>query len=128
MDLAAVALGAQMVEKTLTLDRQQSGPEHGFSLEPADAPRFVRAIRDLEVALGEPRRRLGSIERAGKVMARRSAFLRTARPAGHVLTVGDLDWRRPGDGITPPEGPYLVGRRLARDVEAGVKLAWVDLA
>jgi sialic acid synthase SpsE len=74
MDVAAVGLGANQVEKTLTLDRAQAGPEHAFSLEPAEAAAFVQAIRDLERALGSPRRILTEAEALAKAGARRSLF------------------------------------------------------
>lgn len=127
MDIAAVALGVHMIEKTLTISRRTRGPEHGFSLEPQEAGAFVKAIRDVETALGMARRSLGAAERAGKVLSRRSAFVTEHLCAGATLTAEDIAWRRPGDGIEPREGPYLVGRRLARDVSAGTKLAWSDV-
>ena len=129
MDLAAVALGVSMVEKTLTLDPRAFGPEHSMSVAPEQAATFVAAIRDLEIALGGPRKRLTDAERKAKVGARRSAFLRAACAEGDILTDAKIEWRRPGDGITP--GMWdLLGRRVAafRNLPAGHKLALGDLA
>ena len=126
--VAAVALGVHMIEKVLTLDRAQDGPEHIMGLEPAEAGAFVQAIWDVEQAMGAPRRVIGDKERAGKVVARRSAHLRRGVVLHERLQPEDIDWRRPGDGIQPCEGPYLVGRKFARDLPAGHKLRWEDLA
>jgi sialic acid synthase SpsE len=128
MDIAAVALGACMIEKTLTLDRHQRSAEHIMSLEPAEAAPFVRAIRELEIALGRPRRVVTEAEARGKVKARRSLFAARDLRRGERLTADGVDWRRPGTGITPPEARYALGRPLARDVRAGVMLNWEDLA
>lgn len=127
MDIAAVALGATMVEKTLTLDRRQRSAEHIMSLEPPEAGPFVRAIRDLEVALGRPRRIVTEAEARGKAKARRSLFAARDLRRGERLSDDAVDWRRPGTGITPPEERYAVGRALARDVKAGSILTWDDL-
>jgi sialic acid synthase SpsE len=128
MDIAAVALGATMVEKTLTLDRRQRSTEHIMSVEPGEAAAFVRAVRDLEVALGRPRRIMTTAEAQGKVKARRSLFAARALRRGDRLTEDAVDWRRPGTGIVPAEARYALGRALARDVAAGTMLGWDDLA
>ncbi|HBH04888.1 MAG: N-acetylneuraminate synthase [Elusimicrobia bacterium GWA2_69_24] len=128
MDIAAVALGVNMVEKTLTLDRRTRSPEHIMSVEPHEAAAFVRAIRDLEVALGRARRIMSPEEAQGKLKARRSLFAARDLARGARLTGDAVDWRRPGTGITPAELPYVLGRTLARDVGRGTMLAWSDLA
>lgn len=129
MDMAAVALGVSMVEKTLTLDPRAFGPEHSMSVAPEQAASFVAAIRDLEIALGGPRKVLTDAEVQAKVGARRSAFLRAACREGDVLRDPQIDWRRPGDGVTPAVWEML-GRRVTafRALPAGQKLAMGDLA
>jgi sialic acid synthase SpsE len=127
MDIAAVALGATMVEKTLTLDRRTRSTEHIMSVEPAEAQRFVRAVRELEVALGRPRRIMSADEAKGKLKARRSLFAARALRRGERLAEETVDWRRPGTGIIPADAPRALGRTLARDVQAGAMLAWDDL-
>ncbi len=122
MDVAAVALGAAMVEKTLTLDRTAYGPEHAFSLEPDEAEGFVRAIRDVEQAMGSPRRVLGEVERQARRGARRSAYVLRDLAEGTVIGADDLDWRRPGGGIEPPEIGWVVGRTAARNLTAGERV------
>jgi sialic acid synthase SpsE len=128
MDIAAVALGATMVEKTLTLDRRTRSTEHIMSVEPDEARRFVQAIRDVEVALGRPRRVMSADEARGKLKARRSLFAARALRRGERLRVDAVDWRRPGTGIVPAEGRYALGRTLTRDVASGTMLSWDDLA
>lgn len=127
MDIAAVALGANMVEKTITLDRTTRSVEHSFSLEKEEMGRFVHAMRDLEVALGTTRRIMGDEERAKRLGVRRSCFLAAAGKAGQVLTEDMVDYRRPGKGIPPNESRSVVGSRLRRDKAAGTLLEWKDL-
>ena len=128
MDIAAVALGASMVEKTLTLDRRTRSPEHIMSLEPSEAGGFVQAIRDLEVALGQPRRVISDQEARTKLAARRSLFLTEDVHHGDPLTSAVVDWRRPGTGISPGAWPYTVRRRVGRDLPKGSMVTWEDLA
>jgi sialic acid synthase SpsE len=128
MDIAAVALGATMVEKTLTLDRRTRSTEHVMSVEPAEARTFVQAIRDLEVALGRPRRIMSAEEARGKLKARRSLFAARGVRRGERLGPNDVEWRRPGTGIVPAEAQYAIGRTVTRDVAAGTMISWDDLA
>jgi sialic acid synthase SpsE len=127
MDVAAVALGANMVEKTHTLDRRTRSAEHIMSLEPDEAAAFVRAIRDVEVALGRPRRRMSEEEARGKLKARRSLFLTRGLRRGERLTADLVDWRRPGTGIVPADGRHALGRAVRRDLPAGALVRWDDL-
>lgn len=127
MDIAAVALGANLVEKTITLDRCTPSVEHVFSLEGEEPAAFVRAIRDLETALGAPRRQFSVEERHKRFATRRSAFLNRAMRAGEVVHEADIDYRRPGWGIPPNEAGNLPGMRLVRDLPEGHRLAWSDL-
>lgn len=126
MDVAAVALGACMVEKPLALSRIGPGAESVLSLVSNEAARFVQIMRDLDTALGSPRRHVTPTERQKKQGARRSAFLTRDLPAGAPV-LDAIDWRRPGTGIEPHEVPYLVGRVAARDLPAGCQLGWGDL-
>lgn len=127
MDIAAVALGACLLEKTITRDRCTRSVEHIFSLEGGEQPAFVRAIRDLETALGAPRRTFSPEERKRRVAYRRSIFLARDKRAGERIGVEDLDYRRPGYGIPAPETERVVGLAASRDLPAGTMLAWTDL-
>lgn len=119
MDIAAVALGANLIEKTITEDRTQRSPEHVMSLEPEDAGSFVRAIRDLEVALGATRRIMGRPERDRRRLRRRSAFAQHTYPAGTPLSEMELDFARPGNGLSPGDLELLAEARLAQEIKAG---------
>jgi sialic acid synthase SpsE len=122
MDVAAVALGANLVEKTITLDRTIRSPEHIFSLEPQDATAFVQTIRDVELALGEPRRRLSASELEKRKAIRRSAFLKVAKRAGEPISAADIEYRRPGTGLWPAEFNLFEGRGAKNDLPAGSML------
>lgn len=127
MDIAAVTLGANLVEKTITEDRATRSVEHVFSLEPADMHRFVQAMRDVEKALGRPRRPLTAEEQRYRLRYRRSIHARQDLPAGHILADSDFEYRRPGDGIPPTAAESLVGRRLRVAKRAGERIKWGDL-
>lgn len=128
MDIAAVALGADLVEKTITEDRTTRSIEHIMSLEPVEMRAFVRAIRDLEVALGDTRRILQDGERRRRLAIRRSAFLDKDVRAGDRLGAARIVFRRPGDGLAPDVYESLLDARFARDLPAGTKLRLADLA
>jgi sialic acid synthase SpsE len=127
MDIAAVALGANLVEKTITEDQTIRSVEHVMSLEPADMRRFIAAIRDVEIALGASRRIMHAAEYAKRAKVRRSTFLAEAARAGTRLGDATVVFRRPGDGIGPDAYETLVDRPLARDLPAGHRLDWPDL-
>lgn len=125
---AAVALGATVIEKHFTLDRELPGPDHKASLSLDELAALVRQIRDVEQALGSAEKRPTASELPIRALVRRSVT--TVRPmrAGEVLRAGDIALLRPGTGIPPGEADRAVGRALARDVPAGTTLQWMDLA
>lgn len=123
MDVAAVALGAAMVEKTLTVSRSRGWVEDAMSVEVGEeAEAFVRAIRDTETGMGLARKRVTEEEQAGKAIARRSAFAKRDLSAGHCVQWEDVDWRRPAGEIEPPDWPYFNGRELRVNLGAGQRL------
>ena len=127
MDIAAVALGANLVEKTITLDRTTSSVEHIFSLEPSDMGRFVKTIREVETALGAGRRILLPEERERGLRIRRSVFLAEAVKAGTKAGEARVEYRRPGYGIAPNQFERLAEFRFKRDLPAGHRIGWGDL-
>lgn len=127
MDVAALALGADLIEKSITEDRTTRSIEHIFSLEPAEMAAFVRTIRDVEKAMGTTRRVLHAEEKRRRLAARRSVCAARDLSAGHTLTEADLDYRRPGFGIAPDQIDRLLGRTLAADKKAGESFSWSDL-
>lgn len=122
--IGAVALGARVIEKHMTLDRHSSGPDHHFSLEPGDFRRLVDGIRTVDVALGEGRKTISPGERDKSASYWRS--LHAARPiaAGAVLSAGDLAVVRPNDGLHPRHLEDVVGLRVARALEPGAPITW----
>ena len=126
--LAAVARGAAVIEKHLTLDRALPGPDHAASLVPAELAAAIADIRLVESALGDGVKRAMPSELSTRAVARKSLVAARDLPAGSVLSAADLAIKRPGDGIPPRQLPALVGRRLLRAVAADQALAWGDIA
>lgn len=127
MDVAAVAVGANIVEKTITLDRTQRSCEHMMSLEPSEFARFVEIIRQVEIALGGNRRVLSPVEREKREAIRRSAYLVRDVKTGEVFQADDIRFRRPGFGIKPDEYRRFLGLRYRRDLLPGHMLKPEDL-
>lgn len=122
--LAAVALGAVVIEKHLTLDKTLPGPDQRASADPAEFAAMVAGIRRVEAMLGDGLKRPQPVELNTRDVARRSVVLTRELPAGHVLQAGDLALRRPGTGIEPAQREQLVGRRLRVPAPAHAVLAW----
>lgn len=127
MDIAAIALGANLVEKTITMDRTTPSVEHIMSLEPPEMRAFVQLMRDMPVALGHSRRLMGDAERQKSMFMRRSIFAKCDIAAGTVLTEAVLDYRRPGFGIPPSEFRKVLGKVCIKPVAAGTMIAWADI-
>lgn len=122
--LAAVALGATVIEKHLTLDCTMPGPDHSASLEPDGFARMVQGIRRVSAMLGDGVKAPRPDELDTARVARRSVVTTRAIAAGTVLTAGMLACRRPATGIAPRELPGLVGRRVRQAMGPGAVLQW----
>lgn len=122
MDIAAVAIGADLVEKTITEDKTTRSVEHVMSLEPAEMASFVNLIRDVETALGSTRRVMTREERQKALAVRRSVFLSEPGRAGQKLRDLKVDFRRPGFGIAPDQYEELLDLVLLTDMEDGAML------
>lgn len=120
--LAAVALGASVLEKHFTLDRSRPGPDHAASLEPGELEALVRGLRTVESALGDGRKRPAACEKEMARVARRSLVAARDIRRGETLGESDLAARRPGTGLAPDQAGRLLGRRARRDVAAGEPL------
>jgi N,N'-diacetyllegionaminate synthase len=125
--VAAVARGARLVEKHLTLDRSLPGPDHAASLEPAEFARMAREIRSVESALGTGVKQPRDAERAIAAIARKSLHWRVAAPAGERVDADKLIALRPGTGMPPSGLSRLLGRRLRTAVAAGSLVREEDL-
>jgi N,N'-diacetyllegionaminate synthase len=126
--VAAVAMGAEVIEKHFTLDRNLKGPDHKASLEPSELKEMIRSIRNVEVALGSGTKGPSEAERKNMLVARKSVHLASSLKAGHVIAEKDLAMKRPGDGISPMELEKVIGKKLLHDLNAEHKLSWSDLA
>lgn len=129
--VAAVALGAKVVEKHFTLSNGLPGPDHRFALEPHELARMVAAIRDCEAALGEGGKRVDPVEHELRGFARRSIFAVAPIPAGEPFTEENVRVLRNGKhspGLEPKELPLLLGRRAAHDLAPDFPVAWADVA
>lgn len=119
LPMLAVAAGASVVEKHLTLDRSLDGPDHAASLDPAAFAAMVAGVRLAEAALGDGVKQPVDAERPVAAVARRSLHWGRSVAAGAEVVAEDLVAVRPGTGLAPGRAPDLVGRRTARAVVAG---------
>jgi sialic acid synthase SpsE len=127
--LGAVALGAAAIEKHFTDDRERTGPDHGFSMDPRTWREMVDRTRDLEAALGKPDKRIADNEAETVVLQRRCLRAAKPLPAGHVLRESDVEALRPAppDGVVPYDVDRVLGRRLIRALAQGEHLRYEDL-
>ena len=122
--LAAVALGATVIEKHLTLDKNLPGPDHRASLEVDEFAAMVRGIRVVESALGDGRKCPSPEELDTAKVARKSLVSARALAQGTILTEDAIAIRRPGTGLAPAMRSQLIGRRLSHAVAADEILTW----
>jgi N,N'-diacetyllegionaminate synthase len=126
--VAAVALGAKVIEKHFTLDRNLTGPDHKASLEPEELVAMVKAIRNIELAIsGSGIKAPSKSEIPNKAIARKSIHILNALEKGHTLQESDLIMRRPGDGISPMDIDQIIGKKLKSGLQADVKLSLEQL-
>ena len=118
--IAAVALGATVIEKHFTLDRSLPGPDHKASLEPSELSNMVKAIRNIEKAIsGDGIKKPSASELKNKAIARKSIHLNKNVEKGVILKETDLVTLRPGDGISPMEWDNVIGRKINQDLSQG---------
>lgn len=121
--VAAVALGARIIEKHLTLDRSEAGPDAAFSLEPAEFAALTRACREAFSSLGEARGGLSASEHASAPL-RRSLFAVEEIRSGERFTERNVRSIRPGHGLPPKHLPEVLGLRAGVDIARGTPLSW----
>ena len=115
--IAAVALGAEIIEKHFTLDRSMDGPDHKASLEPKELADMVRAIRNIEKALGDGEKRVTESERANLSVARKSIVAKIDIKKGEIFSDHNLTTKRPGTGISPMKWNSVIGTVAIRDFQ-----------
>ncbi len=116
--VAATALGAAVVEKHFTLSRELPGPDHKASLEPQELKQMVRAIRNIELALGGSDKHVTDSERGNMAVARKSIVALRDIKEGEILTEENITTKRPGNGISPMRWHEILGTRAIRDFGA----------
>lgn len=115
--VAAVALGASVIEKHFTLDKTLPGPDHKASLEPEELRRMIRAIRNVEAALGSSEKKVSPSEQENLLVARKSIVAARKISKGELLSERNLTAKRPGTGISPMKWKQVVGTRAVKDFE-----------
>lgn len=125
--LAAIALGACVIEKHFTLDQNMAGWDHAISADPEQLRTIVEEGRNIFTALGGNGRMVVAAEMEKRKKFRRSLVTRRKLDRGYMLTEADLDAKRPGTGIAPDEIAYVIGRRLSSDLAADQVLHWTHL-
>lgn len=113
--VAAVALGAKVIEKHFTMDRTMEGPDHKASLEPNELREMVKAIRNVEAALGKGEKTVQESERKNLSVVRKSIVAKTDILKGELLTEHNLTTKRPGNGISPMRWEEVLGTRAVKD-------------
>ncbi len=124
MPKISVAAGADMIEKHITTDQSLPGPDHSFSVDPAELTAMIEAIRAVEAMLGSPRKRRLDSEHEMAVLGRRSLVAKQEIPAGGEVTDDMIAVKRPGSGIEPYLADVIVGRKVRRAVAADEPFVW----
>lgn len=125
--LAAIALGACVIEKHFTLDQDMPGWDHAISANPAELRTIVQEGKNIFTALGGGRRVVTEAEFEKRKKFRRSLVASRPLPKGHELVADDLGAKRPGTGISPDEITYVLGRKISQDLEADQVIRWDHL-
>ena len=125
--LAAIALGACVIEKHFTLDKNLEGWDHAISADPPELETIVREGKNIFHALGNTMRIVNEAEMEKRKKFRRRIVMKRAMKKGETICIDDIDFKRPGNGIHPDEIKYVIGRTLQRDVQFDDELEWSDL-
>lgn len=127
VSVAAVAMGACVIEKHFTLDKKLPGPDHQASLEPDELEMMIQQIRQIEACMGNGEKAPRDSELPVRDLVRRSVTLATDKEGGEVIEAADLVLLRPGNGIPPKQLTEVIGKRVKSFLKAGSVLQWQDL-
>lgn len=122
--IAAVALGAVVIEKHFTLDKQMPGPDHRASLEPEELTHMVQAIRNIEKSLGDGNKKRTGSEEKNCIAARKSIVAKCAIKAGEIFSEDNITVKRPGNGISPMKWYEVIEQAAQRDYEEDELIRW----
>src|SRR3990167_7520392 len=126
--LGAVALGAKVIEKHFTLNKNDKGPDHPHSMNLEEFASMVKRIRQLEAAAGSEDKLVVEEESETVIVQRRGLYAKRVIKAGEPLTAGDIDVLRPALGILPKFKSSITGKKAKRTIGAGEPIRWEDLA
>jgi N,N'-diacetyllegionaminate synthase len=126
--VAAVALGADIIEKHFTIDRSLPGPDHGTSMEPAEFVELIETLRNLRKGLGTGVKSPTESELQNRTLGRRSVVAARDLPRGTLLTLQDVALKRPGGGLEPAMVEELIGRRIVRSLRADEQVRLEDVS
>jgi len=127
ISLAAVALGAKIIEKHFTLDKNMPGWDHKVSADPEEMNMIIKESKRIRVALGKYQRIVSDAEMEQRKSFRRSIVTKRDLKSGDILTEKDLDYKRPGTGINPNEWKYVLGRKVNKNINKDELIRWEDL-
>ena len=113
--IASTAMGATVIEKHFTLDKEMEGPDHRASLDPEELKTMVKSIRNVQIALGDGIKEMSEVELQNKKVARKSLVAKTDIKEGDIFTEENLTIKRPGTGISPMKWLELLGTRANKD-------------
>ncbi len=122
--LGAVCLGAKIIEKHFTLDKNLEGPDHWFSMDPTDMNNLVTEIKNLETAFGNSRKRVTDSEILDKHWATRSLHINKTLKIGETISKEDISMLRPGYGISPFDKEKVIGMKLTKNISKNEVLEW----
>lgn len=127
ISLAAVAMGATVIEKHITIDRTLPGPDHRASIEPDEFAQLVKGIREIELSMGDGEKKAMPSEKKNIAIARKSICAKTDIKKGTLLNDSLLTAKRPGTGISPMLINNLIGKKIKKDLPKDTLLKWSDL-
>lgn len=125
--LGAVALGAKVIEKHFTLNKEDIGPDHPHSMNPEEFAKMVKNVRNLERALGTGKKEVVEEEAETVIVQRRSLYAKNAIRQGEAIKREDIIELRPALGILPKHKPLIIGKKAGRNIEAGEPLKQEDI-
>ena len=125
--LGAIALGAKVIEKHFTLNKNDKGPDHPHSMNPEEFAQMVKRIRQLEIAMGTHEKKVVEEESETVVVQRRSLYAKNNITKGEVIKKEDIIELRPALGILPKLKPTIIGRKVKRDIKVGEPLKLEDI-
>jgi sialic acid synthase SpsE len=123
----AVAIGAKLIEKHITLDRNSKGPDHHFALEPHELQNMVEQIREVERSLGDFERELGETENKKRDLYRRSVIAGKNITKGERISESNVIFARPGNGVSPKDFESIKDKKANRNISESEQIQWADL-